>query len=91
MPSAARPTVTGVSEFLELSRETCTVARSQEELMYQRTEHQLEQELADLEYQIRSIDLIPDFKRKEQDAKRSRDLISRLVDVIDQRNDFVDS
>ena len=59
--------------------------------MCQRTEHKLEQELADLELQMRSIDLIPDFKRTEEDAKRSRDLISRLMDVIDQRNDFVDS
>ena len=92
LPPLDRPSLESVvNEFLELSRETCTLARRQEELMYQRTEHKLEQEHADLEFQIRSIDLIPDFKRTEEDAKRSRDLISRLVDVIDRRNDVVES
>ena len=80
-----------ISEYLELTRETCTLARKQEELMYQRTEHKLEQEHADLEFQIREIDLIAPFKRTPQDNERSKELIDRLVDVIDQRNDVVEN
>lgn len=80
-----------ISEYLELGRETCTLARRQEELMYQRTEHKLEQEHADLEFQIRQIDLIPVFKRTPDDESRSHELITRLVDVIDQRNDVVEN
>lgn len=80
-----------ISEYLELGRETCTLARRQEELMYQRTEHKLEQEHADLEFQIRQIDLIPGFKRTPDDETKCHNLIARLVDVIDQRNDVVEN
>lgn len=80
-----------ITQYLELARETCTLARKQEELMYQRTEHKLEQEHADLEFNIRKIDLIPEFKRTPDDEKKSKDMIRRLVDVIDQRNDVVEN
>ena len=80
-----------ITEYLELARETCTLGRKQEELMYQRTEHKLEQEHADLEFNIRKIDLIPKFKRTPEDEKKSKDMIDRLVDVIDQRNDVVEN
>jgi hypothetical protein len=80
-----------ITQYLELARETCTLARKQEELMYQRTEHKLEQEHADLEFNIRKIDLIPKFKWTADDEKKSKDMIRRLVDVIDQRNDVVEN
>lgn len=80
-----------IYEYLSLSKETCVIARRQEELMYQRREHKLEQEHADLEFGIRALQLIPPFKKTPEEEVKEVELIQRLVDVVDQRNDVVEN
>lgn len=80
-----------VYQYLCLAKETCTLARKQEELMYQKREHKLEEQHADLEYEIRAIELTPHFKRTPDDEDKIQQLIGRLIEVIDQRNDVVEN
>ena len=91
-PAAESPDVDNkIYKYLQLARETCTLARRQEELMYARREHKLEQEHADLEYEIRQIELVPAFKRTAEQESKSQELLTRLIEVIDQRNEVVEA
>jgi hypothetical protein len=80
-----------IYQYLNLAKETCILARKQEELMYQKREHKLEEQHADLEYEIRAFELIPPFKRTPEDEDKIQQLINRLIEIIDQRNDVVEN
>lgn len=49
----------------------------------------MEEEYAELEYQIRCLMLKPPSERSEADAKQEEDLIGRLVKVVEQRDAVV--
>lgn len=54
-------------------------------------EHRLEQEHADIEFEIRDIEIKPHFKRTTDDDERVQNLLMRLIEVIDERNDVVEN
>jgi hypothetical protein len=80
-----------IYSYLEQAKETCCLFRRQEELMYQKREHQLEEEHADIEYKIRVLDQKPAFKRTQEDTNDEATLLDRLVEVIDERNEVVEN
>ena len=55
-------------------------------LRYRRRQHRLEQEQADIEYEIRVLMAQPECNKTDSDKTREEALISRLVDV---RSHFV--
>ena len=53
-------------------------------------ENRLEEQHADLEYQIRVLMAKPENLRTEEDRIREEKLIGRLVQVVGLRNEIVD-
>lgn len=51
----------------------------------------MEQEHADIEFEIRDIEIKPHFKRTHVDDERVQVLLQRLIEVIDERNDVVEN
>lgn len=51
----------------------------------------MEQEHADIEFEIRDIEIKPHFKRTPEDDERVQQLLQRLIEVIDERNDVVEN
>lgn len=51
----------------------------------------MEQEQADLEYEIRVLMAQPECNRTDSDKAREEAMIARLVEVVKQRNEVVDS
>ena len=64
--------------------------RRQTELIYMKKENRLEEQHADLEYQIRVLMAKPENLRTEEDRIREEKLIGRLVQVVGLRNEIVD-
>lgn len=50
-------------------------------MFYRRRQHRLEQEQADIEYEIRVLMAQPECNKTDSDKAREEALISRLVDV----------
>lgn len=50
-------------------------------LVYRRRQHRLEQEQADIEYEIRVLMAQPECNKTDTDKSREEALISRLVEV----------
>lgn len=50
-------------------------------VLYRRRQHRLEQEQADIEYEIRVLMAQPECNKTDSDKAREEALISRLVDV----------
>uniref|UniRef100_A0A0K2UHZ5 Uncharacterized protein n=1 Tax=Lepeophtheirus salmonis TaxID=72036 RepID=A0A0K2UHZ5_LEPSM len=77
-----------IIQLFELVNEKNELFRRQTELMYMKREHRLEEEHADLEYQIRV--LMNKENLNEDQKKEEEGLISRLMHVVSQRNEIVD-
>ncbi|XP_031359089.1 MICAL-like protein 1 [Photinus pyralis] len=58
--------------------------------MYLRRQQRLEEEYADLEYQIRCLMLQPEINKTDSDKAREEELITRLVEVVERRNEIVE-
>ncbi|KAF5298197.1 hypothetical protein FQA39_LY02621 [Lamprigera yunnana] len=79
-----------ILQLFELVNEKNDLFRKQAELMYLRRQQKLEEEYADLEYQIRCLMLQPEANKTDSDKAREEELISRLVDVVERRNEIVE-
>ncbi|PSN52210.1 hypothetical protein C0J52_12766 [Blattella germanica] len=79
-----------VLQLFELVNEKNELFRRQAELMYLRRQQRLEEEHADLEYQIRCLMLRPDHTKTDSDKAREEELIQRLVEVVERRNEIVE-
>lgn len=49
--------------------------------MFRRRQHRLEQEQADIEYEIRVLMAQPEYNKTDTDKAREETLITRLVEV----------
>lgn len=56
-----------------------------------RRQHRLEQEQADIEYEIRVLMAQPECNKTDSDKSREETLISRLLDVVQLRNEVIES
>ncbi|KAF5306964.1 hypothetical protein FQR65_LT07186 [Abscondita terminalis] len=79
-----------ILQLFELVNEKNDLFRKQAELMYLRRQQRLEEEYADLEYQIRCLMLQPEANKTDSDKAREEELINRLVEVVERRNEIVE-
>ncbi|KAJ8947215.1 hypothetical protein NQ318_001500 [Aromia moschata] len=58
--------------------------------MYLRRQQRLEEEHADVEYQIRCLMLQPEANKADSDKAREEELINRLVEIVERRNEIIE-
>lgn len=80
-----------IMQLFDLVVEKNELFRRQAELMYLRRQHRLEVEQADLEYEIRVLMAQPECNKTDSDKAKEETMISRLMEVVRQRNAVVDS
>ncbi|XP_055539670.1 MICAL-like protein 1 isoform X2 [Wyeomyia smithii] len=79
-----------IMQLFELVNEKNELFRRQAELMYLRRQHRLEQEQADLEYEIRILMAQPERNKTDSDKEKEETLIARLVEIVQMRNEVID-
>uniref|UniRef100_A0A182KDN6 LIM zinc-binding domain-containing protein n=1 Tax=Anopheles christyi TaxID=43041 RepID=A0A182KDN6_9DIPT len=79
-----------IMQLFELVNEKNELFRRQAELMYLRRMHRLEQEQADLEYEIRLLMAQPERNKTDTDKEKEEALIARLVEIVQLRNEVVE-
>uniref|UniRef100_A0A182JMU3 LIM zinc-binding domain-containing protein n=1 Tax=Anopheles atroparvus TaxID=41427 RepID=A0A182JMU3_ANOAO len=79
-----------IMQLFELVNEKNELFRRQAELMYLRRMHRLEQEQADLEYEIRLLMAQPERNKTDSDKEKEEALIARLVEIVQLRNEVVE-
>lgn len=80
-----------ILQLFELVNEKNELFRRQAELMYLRRAHRLEEEQADVEYEIRTLMAQPEQNKTDSDKSKEEALIARLVEIVQQRNEVVDT
>ncbi|XP_077295687.1 MICAL-like protein isoform X2 [Arctopsyche grandis] len=80
-----------VLQLFELVNEKNELFRRQSELMYIRRQQRLEEEHADLEHQIRLLMARPEANKTDTDKTKEEQLIQRLVEVVERRNEVITS
>ncbi|XP_059609589.1 MICAL-like protein 1 isoform X2 [Phlebotomus argentipes] len=80
-----------IMQLFDLVNEKNELFRRQAELMYLRRQHRLEQEQIDLEYEIRVLMAQPERNKTDSDKAKEEAMISRLVEVVQLRNEVVDN
>ncbi|XP_058800455.1 MICAL-like protein 2 isoform X2 [Phymastichus coffea] len=79
-----------VLELFALVNEKNELFRRQAELMLLRRQQRLEEEHADIEYQVRCLITQPEATKTDFDKQREETLIQRLVDIVEKRNEIVE-
>ncbi|EDW86399.2 uncharacterized protein Dwil_GK17790 [Drosophila willistoni] len=79
-----------ILQLFELVNEKNELFRRQAELMYLRRQHRLEQDQADIEYEIRVLMGQPEQNKTDSDKAREELLIARLVEIVELRNEVID-
>ncbi|XP_033224368.1 MICAL-like protein 1 isoform X2 [Belonocnema kinseyi] len=79
-----------VLELFSLVNEKNELFRRQAELMLLRRQQRLEEEHADVEYQIRCLMCQPEATKTDFDKQREETLIQRLVQIVERRNEIVE-
>lgn len=80
-----------ILQLFELVNEKNELFRRQAELMYLRRAHRLEEEQADVEYEIRTLMAQPEQNKTDSDKTKEEALIARLVEIVQLRNEVVDT
>ncbi|KAL7028192.1 hypothetical protein ACKWTF_005747 [Chironomus riparius] len=79
-----------ILQLFELVNEKNELFRRQAELMYLRRAHRLEEEQADVEYEIRTLMAQSEQNKTDSDKAKEDALIARLVEIVQLRNEVVD-
>ncbi|XP_057369053.1 MICAL-like protein 1 isoform X2 [Daphnia carinata] len=79
-----------ILQLFDLVNEKNELLRRQTELMYLRRQQRLEEEHAELEYQIRCLLEKPNGEKSADDRLKEEELINRLVQVVHRRAEIVD-
>lgn len=80
-----------ILELFELVNLKNALFRRQAELMYIKRSQRLEEEQVEIEFQIRCLMNKPADQRSEEDVSKEEELLQRLLDVVEQRNEIVDT
>lgn len=80
-----------ILQLFELVNEKNELFRRQAELMYLRRAHRLEEEQADVEYEIRTLMAQPEQNKTDTDKAKEEALIARLVEIVQLRSEVVDN
>ncbi|RLU18308.1 hypothetical protein DMN91_008665 [Ooceraea biroi] len=78
-----------VLELFTLVNEKNELFRMQAELMLLRRQQRLEEEHAEVEYQIRCLMYQPEATKTDFDKQKEEALIQRLVEIVERRNEIV--
>ncbi|XP_011308713.1 MICAL-like protein 1 isoform X2 [Fopius arisanus] len=79
-----------VLELFSLVNEKNELFRRQAELMLLKRQQRLEEEHADIEYQIRCLMCQPEATKTDFDKQREEKLIQRLVEIVERRSEIVE-
>jgi hypothetical protein len=79
-----------ILQLFELVNEKNELFRRQAELMYLRRAHRLEEEQADVEFEVRKLMMQPESNKTDSDKSREEELVARLVEIVQLRNEVVD-
>ncbi|XP_060527701.1 F-actin-monooxygenase MICAL3 [Cylas formicarius] len=79
-----------ILQLFELVNEKNELFRRQAELMYLRRQQRLEEEHADVEYQIRCLMMQPEANKTDFDKTREEALINRLIEIVERRNEIIE-
>ncbi|XP_076750621.1 MICAL-like protein isoform X2 [Xylocopa sonorina] len=79
-----------VLELFALVNEKNELFRRQAELMLLRRQQRLEEEHAEIEYQIRCLMSQHESTKTDFDKQKEEALIQRLIDIVEKRNEIVD-
>lgn len=79
-----------ILQLFDLVNEKNELFRRQAELMYLRRAHRLEEEQADVEYEIRTLMAQPEQNKTDSDKAKEEALIARLIEIVQLRNEVVD-
>jgi len=79
-----------IIQLFDLVNEKNELFRRQTELIYMKKENRLEEMHADCEYQIRILMSKPECQRTDDDKMSEERLITKLVEIVTQRNEIVD-
>ncbi|XP_065155895.1 MICAL-like protein 1 [Atheta coriaria] len=77
-----------ILQLFEVVNEKNELCRRQAELMYLKRQHRLEEEQADIEYQVRCLML--QSSKSDSEKLRETELIARLVEVVNLRAEIVE-
>ncbi|CAK9820244.1 MICAL-like protein 1 [Anthophora plagiata] len=79
-----------ILELFALVNEKNELFRRQAELMLLRRQQRLEEEHAEIEYQIRCLMSQHESTKTDFDKQREEALIQRLIEIVERRNEIVD-
>lgn len=79
-----------VLELFSLVNEKNELFRRQAELMLLKRQQRLEEEHADIEYQIRCLMYQSDATKTDFDKQREEKLIQRLVEIVERRSNIIE-
>lgn len=79
-----------ILQLFEIVNEKNELFRRQAELMYLRRQQRLEEEHADVEYQIRCIMMQPEANKTDSDKTKEEALINRLLEIVERRNEIIE-
>ncbi|ALC49716.1 MICAL-like [Drosophila busckii] len=79
-----------ILQLFELVNEKNELFRRQAELVHLRKLHRLEQEQTNIEQQLRTLISQPDHNKTDSDKAQEESLISRLITLVDLRNNVID-
>lgn len=79
-----------ILQLFEVVNEKNELCRRQAELMYLKKQHRLEEEHAEVEYQIRCLMLTPDKNKTDTDKSKEEELIKRLIEIVEKKNEIIE-
>lgn len=59
-------------------------------IFFRKRQQRLEEEHADVEYQIRCLMLQPEANKTDSDKAKEEELINRLVEIVERRNEIIE-
>ncbi|XP_077864100.1 uncharacterized protein LOC100372213 [Saccoglossus kowalevskii] len=79
-----------LKEWFELINQKNQLVRRENELVYTSQDQILEEEYADVEYELRLLMIKPEDGKTEEEKANEEELIERLVEIVSQRNTIVE-
>lgn len=80
-----------LNEWFDLVNKKNVLLRDESDLVFQLQQQKLEQEHADIEFELRKLLNKPDSAKTEKDKQDEEELLQKLVEVVERRNVIINS
>lgn len=80
-----------LNEWFDLVNKKNILLRDESDLVFQLQQQKLEQEHADIEFELRKLLNKPDSAKTEKDKQDEEELLQKLVEVVERRNVIINS